>query len=187
MVTIAPQQGQSADQRLVWLAGLGGVATGYLTPLTEYVLDLFAVGGRYGFIVAGLPFTILVVALIRILRGPGLWLQGAAAVVTSAAFFAAIRLTGLIVDAAWSTSEALRNAAGGLAGGFTGAAIMAAGLCVLRLGRFEIRAWLPMLIAGTLAGLLLEADLALRLNSVSLLFTAWQASVAAALVRALRA
>lgn len=174
-----------ADRRLVWLAGLGGIATGYLTPLMEHALDYLDVGGRYGFIVAGMPFTVLVVALIRALRAPPLWIEVAAAVVTVAAFFAAIRLTGLIVDATWSTSEALRNAAGGLAGGFTGAAVMAIGFCVLGLGGPELRRWLPLLAAGALAGLLLEADLALRLNGVSLLFTVWQASVAAALVTTL--
>lgn len=63
---------------------------------------------------------------------------------------------------------------------------MAIGFRVLRLRRLELAPWLPMLAAGTLAGALLEADLVLRLDAVSLLFMLWQASVAAALVRALR-
>lgn len=177
---------ESADRRLAWLAGLGGLATGYLTPLMEYPLIHFDVAGRYGFVVAAFPFIVLIVALVRGLRAPPLWIQGAAAVVTAAAFLAAIRVSGLIVDAPLSTSEAIRNVLGGMAGGFIGAAVMAVGFCVLRLGRLELAPWLPMLIAGTLAGALLEADLVLRLDTVSLLFMLWQASVAAALVRALR-
>jgi hypothetical protein len=184
--TIDRHRNENADRGVIWLAGLGGLATGYLTPLMEYPLVQLDVAGRYGFVVAGLPFIVLVVALVRGLRAPPLWIQGAAAVVTAAAFLAAIRVTGLMVDTPLSASGAVRNLLAGMAGGFTGAAVMALGFLVLRLGRAGLGQWLPMVAAATLAGGLLAADLALRLDSLSLLFMLWQASVAATLVRALR-
>jgi hypothetical protein len=73
-----------------------------------------------------------------------------------------------------------------LAGGFTGATVMALGICLLPSGPRDVAAWLPMLIIGTVAGALMALDNALDLDLTSLLYPVWQAGVATGLAMALR-
>jgi hypothetical protein len=80
----------------------------------------------------------------------------------------------------------LRNLLSGLAGGFTGAGVMALGIALLPSGPRDAIAWLRMLLTGTLAGALLALDNALDLDLTSLLYPVWQAGVAVRLVQALR-
>ena len=100
----------------------------------------------------------------------------------SCAVNAAIWIDGQVGDVA----KAVRNILAGLAGGFTGATIMALGICLLPSGPRDIVAWVPMLIIGTLAGALLALDNALDLDLTSVLYPVWQACVAVGLALALR-
>jgi hypothetical protein len=95
---------------------------------------------------------------------------------------AAIWIDGQVGDA----SKALRNLLSGLAGGFTGATVMALGIALLPSGPRDAIAWLQMLITGTLAGALLALDNALDLDLTSVLYPVWQAGVAVGLTMALR-
>jgi hypothetical protein len=63
---------------------------------------------------------------------------------------------------------------------------MALGIALLPAGPRDAAAWLPMLIAGTVAGALLALDNALDLDLASVLYPVWQAGVAAGLATALR-
>jgi hypothetical protein len=99
-----------------------------------------------------------------------------------AAVNAAIWIDGLADGAA----RMLRNILSGLAGGFTGATVMALGICLLPSGPRDVVAWLPMLIIGTVAGALMALDNALDLDLTSLLYPVWQAGVAIGLTLALR-
>jgi hypothetical protein len=85
-----------------------------------------------------------------------------------------------------STARPTRNILSGLAGGFAGAAIMALGIGLLPAGPRDAVAWLPLLITGTVAGVLLALDTALDLDLTSLLYPVWQAGVAVGLATALR-
>jgi hypothetical protein len=73
-----------------------------------------------------------------------------------------------------------------LAGGFTGAAVMAIGIGLLPAAPRDLTSWLPMLFAGTIAGALLALDNALDLDLTSFLYPGWQGSVAVGLTMALR-
>jgi hypothetical protein len=95
---------------------------------------------------------------------------------------AAIWIDGRAADA----GKVVRNILAGLAGGFTGATVMALGICLLPAGPRDVVAWLPMLIIGTVAGALLALDSALDLDMTSVLYPVWQAGVAVAFVMALR-
>ena len=95
---------------------------------------------------------------------------------------AAIWIDGQASDA----SKAARNILAGLAGGFTGATIMALGISLLPAGPRDVVVWLPMLITGTIAGALLALDNALDLDLTSVLYPVWQAGVAIGLTKALR-
>jgi len=87
---------------------------------------------------------------------------------------------------ATGADKAVRNILAGLAGGCTGATIMALGVCLLPAGPRDIVAWLPMLVTGTIAGALLALDNALDLDLTSFLYPVWQAGVAVTLATALR-
>jgi hypothetical protein len=95
---------------------------------------------------------------------------------------AAIFIDGQVAGAA----KALRNILAGLAGGFTGAAVMALGIGLLPAGPRDVVAWLPMLITGAVAGALLAIDSALDLDLTSVLYPVWQAGVAVRLAMVLR-
>jgi hypothetical protein len=95
---------------------------------------------------------------------------------------AAIWIDGQLPGAA----KSVRNIFAGFAGGFTGAAIMALGICLLPKAPRDVVAWLPMLVIGTIAGALLALDNALDLDRLSVLYPVWQAGVAVGLTMALR-
>ena len=80
----------------------------------------------------------------------------------------------------------MRNILAGLAGGFTGSAVMALGIGLLPAGPRDVMAWLPMLVTGTLAGALMALDNALGLDQTSVLYPIWQACVAVRLAMALQ-
>ena len=64
--------------------------------------------------------------------------------------------------------------------------VMALGIGLLPSGPRDPAAWLPMLVIGTVAGVLLALDNALELDLASVLYPVWQAGVAAGLAMALQ-
>jgi CDP-diglyceride synthetase len=165
----------------------GGVVTGVLTPLFQPLID--KVGGSPGdFRIAllAVPFAVLILMLVRRNSANPWWAALAAAVVTMAAFVCAVN-AGVWVDGQIPIdAKAMRNVSSGFVGGFTGAVIMALGICLLPAGPRDATAWLPMLIVGTVAGALLAIDSALELDLLSVLYPVWQAGAAVGLVMALQ-
>jgi hypothetical protein len=165
----------------------GGILTGILTPLFQPLVDsIVGFRGDVRIALLAVPFAILVFILVRRSIVDPRWAAFAAAIVTMLAFVcavnAAIWIDGQLPDAA----KPVRNLAAGLAGGFTGTAVMALGICLLPKGPRDVVAWLPMLIIGTIAGALLALDNALDLDRLSVLYPVWQAGVAVSLTMALR-
>jgi hypothetical protein len=165
----------------------GGVLTGVLTPLLPPLID--KIGGSPGdfrIALVAVPFAILVLILVRRCSADPWWAALAAAIVTVIAFVAAVNAAIWIDGQADGATRGLRNILSGLAGGFTGATVMALGICLLPSGPRDVVAWLPMLIVGTVAGALMALDNALDLDLTSLLYPVWQAGVAMGLAMALR-
>jgi hypothetical protein len=165
----------------------GGVLSGILTPLLVPLIDkISGAPGDFRIALVAIPFAALVFILVRRCSANPWWAALAASIVTMIAFVcavnAAIWIDGQITDA----SKVVRNVLSGLAGGFTGATIMALGLALLPAGPRDAVAWLPMLITGTFAGSLLALDNALDLDLTSVLYPVWQAGVAVRLAMALR-
>jgi len=171
---------------LLRVAG-GGVLSGILTPLLVPLIDkISGAPGDFRIALVAIPFAALVFILVRRCSANPWWAALAASIVTMIAFVcavnAAIWIDGQITDA----SKVARNVLSGLAGGFTGATIMALGTALLPAGPRDAVAWLPMLITGTVAGSLLALDNALDLDLTSVLYPVWQAGVAVRLAMALR-
>jgi hypothetical protein len=165
----------------------GGVLTGVLTPLLPPLID--KIGGSPGdfrIALVAVPFAILVFILVRRCSANPWWAALAAAIVTMIAFVAAVNAAIWIDGQADGATRVVRNILSGLAGGFTGATVMALGICLLPSGPRDVAAWLPMLIVGTIAGALMALDNALDLDLTSLLYPVWQAGVAMGLAMALR-
>jgi hypothetical protein len=165
----------------------GGVLTGILTPLLVPLVDkISGTPGDFRIALVAIPFAILVFILVRRTSANPSWAALAAAVVTMIAFVCAVNAAIWIDGQVGDASKVLRNILSGLAGGFTGAAVMALGIALLPSGPRDAIAWLRMLLTGTLAGALLALDNALDLDLTSLLYPVWQAGVAVRLVQALR-
>jgi hypothetical protein len=165
----------------------GGVLTGVVTPLLPPLIDkISGTPGDLRIALAAIPFAILVLILVRRFSSNPWWAALSAVVVTPIAFVCAVNtaiwIDGQVADA----SKALRNIWAGLAGGFTGATIMALGMSLLPAGPRDVVAWLPMLVTGTVAGALLALDNALELDMTSMLYPVWQTGVAITLAMALR-
>jgi hypothetical protein len=177
--------GQSRTSLLKVAAG--GVLTGVLTPLFPPLIDrINGTSSDLRIALVAIPFAILVMILARRSSANPWWAALVAAIVTLVAFVCAVNAAIWIDGRAADTSKALRNILAGLAGGFKGATIMALGISLLPAGPRDVVAWLPMLIAGTIAGALLALDNALELDLTSLLYPVWQACVAITLAMALR-
>jgi len=114
-----------------------------------------------------------VLTLVKRFSANPWWAALLAALVTMIAFVCAVNAAILIDAQVAAAAKPLRNMLAGLAGGFTGAAIMALGIG-LPSGRRPAAAWLPMLITGTIAGALLALDNALDLDQTSVLYPVWQ-------------
>jgi hypothetical protein len=165
----------------------GGVLSGVLTPLLPLLID--KIGGSPADVriaLVALPFAILVFILVwRLSVNP--WCAALmAATVTIIAFVGAVNVAIWIDGRAAGAAKAVRDILGGLAGGFTGAAVMALAISLLPAGPRVVAAWLPMLVTGTLAGALLALDNVLELDLTSVLYPVWQAGVAVTLAMALR-
>jgi hypothetical protein len=164
-----------------------GVLTGILTPLLPTLIDqISGTPGDLWIALVAIPFAVLVLILTRRCSINPWWAAGIAAIVTMIAFVCAVNAAIFVDGQANDASKFVRNLCSGLAGGFTGATIMALGICLLPAGPRDAMAWLPMLVIGTIAGALLALDNALDLDLTSLLYPVWQAGVAVGLVTALR-
>jgi hypothetical protein len=165
----------------------GGVLTGLLTPLLPYLIDkIVGTPGDFRIALVAIPFAILVLILVRWFSANPWWAALVAAIVTMVAFVCAVNVAIWIDGQVGNVAKAVRNICVGLAGGFTGAALMALGIGLLPSGPRVGVAWVPMLVIGTLAGALLAIDSALELDLTSMLYPVWQAGVAVGLVTALR-
>ena len=164
----------------------GGVLTGILTPLLPPLIDqINGSPGDFRLALVAVPFAVLVLILVRARANPW-WAALAAAIVTMIAFVAAVNAAIWIDGQVGDVGKVVRNIQAGLAGGFTGATVMALGICWLPSSPRDAAAWLPMLAIGTIAGALLALDGALELDLTSSLYPVWQAGVAVALAMALR-
>ena len=167
--------------------GAGGVLSGVLTPLCVPLID--SIGGTPGdFLIAlvAVPFAVLVFMVVRRFSTNPNWAALTAAIVTMVAFVGAVNAAIWIDGQVDGADKMLRNILAGLAGGFTGSAVMALGIGLLPSGPRDVVAWLRMLVTGTLAGALLALDNALNLDLTSVLYPVWQAGVAIRLAMALR-
>jgi hypothetical protein len=165
----------------------GGVLTGILTPLLPPLIDkMSGTPGDFRIALVAIPFAIFVFILVRRCGANPRWAAMTAAIITMIAFVCAVNAAIWIDGQAGDANKAVRNILAGLAGGFTGAIIMALGISLLPAGPRDAVAWLPMLITGTLAGALLALDNALELDLTSVLYPVWQAGVAVGLTMALR-
>jgi hypothetical protein len=163
-----------------------GVLTGILTPLLPGLIDSIAgTPGDFRLALVAIPFAVLVFILVRRCSANPWWAALTAAIVTTIAFVCAVNAAIWIDGQAAGMAKAIRNILSGLAGGFTGAAVMALGISLLPAGPRVVAAWLPMLVTGTMAGALLALDNALDLDLTSLLYPVWQAGVAVRLAMAL--
>ena len=179
----------SADQSRISLlmAAAGGVLTGVVTPLLPTLIDrMVGTPGDFRIALVALPFAILVLVLVRRNSANPWWAALTAAILTMIAFVCAVNAAIWIDGQATDADKGLRNILAGLAGGFTGAIIMALGIGLLPSGPRDPMAWLPMLAVGTIAGALLALDNALDLDLTSVLYPVWQACVATGLALALR-
>ena len=178
----------SADtsRNLLMVAG-AGLLSGILTPLLPTLLDKIAgVPADVRLALVAIPFAVLVFFVVRRFSTNPLWAALAAAAITLIAFVCAVNAAVFIDGQTNSADKMMRNILSGLAGGFTGSALMALGIALLPAGPRDVVTWLQMLVTGTIAGALLALDNALGLDQSSFLYPVWQAAVAVRLAMALR-
>jgi hypothetical protein len=166
---------------------LGGLVTGVITPLLQPWIDqLSGSPGDYRIALLAVPFAILVLILVRRIAANPWWAAAIAGVITVIAFLCAVNAAIWVDGQMPEADKAMRNVLEGLGGGFTGSAVMAAGICLLPAGPRDVPAWLPTLVIGTVAGALLAVDSLYNLDLVSVLYPVWQAGVAIGLAIALQ-
>ena len=175
-----------ASRDSLLMIAAGGVLSGILTPLLPGLIDrIGGVPADLRLALVAIPFAVLVFMVVRRCSANPGWGALTAAVVTMIAFVCAVNAAIFIDGQANGADKMMRNILAGLAGGFTGSAIMALGIGLLPAGPRDVVAWLQMLVAGTLAGALLALDNALGLDQTSVLYPVWQAGVAIRLAMAL--
>jgi hypothetical protein len=175
-----------ASRHSLWKVAAAGVLTGILTPLLPPPLDkIHLVPGDAGIALAALPFAVLVFVLVRRRSANPVWAALIAAVITMIAFVCAVNAAIWIDVRADGAAKAVRNILAGLAGGFTGATLMALGIGLLPAGPRAIAVWWPMSATGTVAGVLFALDDGLGLDMTSFMYPVWQAGVSVPLALAL--
>jgi hypothetical protein len=185
-VTEAIASEHTSRNSLLMIAA-GGVLSGVVTPLLPQLIDRIGGGpGDLRIALAAIPFAVLVFIVVRRASANPWWAAGVAAVVTMVAFVCAVNAAIFIDGQANGADKMMRNILAGLAGGFTGSAVMALGIALLPAGPRDAVAWLQMLVTGTLAGALMALDNALNLDLTSVLYPVWQAGVAVRLAMALQ-
>ena len=171
---------------LLMVAG-AGLVSGVLTPLLPALADkIIGVPADVRLALVAVPFAVVVFVVVRRFSTNPLWAALSAAVITMIAFVAAVNAAIFIDGQANGAEKIMRNILAGLAGGFTGSAVMALVIAWLPAGPRDAVTWLRMILTGTLAGTLLALDNALGLDQTSFLYPVWQAAVAVRLAMALR-
>jgi len=174
------------SRNLLMVAG-GGLLSGILTPLLPALLDkITGVPADIRLALVAVPFAVLVFFVVRRFSRNAPWAALLAAVMTMVAFVCAVNAAIFIDGQLNGAGKMMRNILAGLAGGFTGSALMALGIALLPASPRDAVKWLRMVLTGTLAGTLLALDNALGLDQTSFLYPVWQAAVAARLAVALR-
>ncbi len=187
--TALSQAFASSDQspNLLLKVAAGGILSGLLTPLLPSLIDkMLGTPGDFRIALVAIPFAVLVFILVRRFSANPVWAALVAAVITMVAFVCAVNAAIWIDGQLDGAGKVVRNMLAGLTGGFTGATVMALGICLLPSGPRDANAWLHLVITGTLAGVLLALDNALDLDMTSVLYPVWQAAVAVRLAQALR-
>lgn len=180
-----------ASRNGLLMVAAAGVLSGMLTPLMPPLVDFIGwVPAFVGTALVAIPFAILVFLLVWRASANPTWAAVLAALLTMVAFIGAVK-AAIYFDGelqATGVTKTGRNILAGLAGGFTGATLMALGMAMLPSTPRDAVAWVPMVLAGTLLGALLAVDNALYLDLtlVSVLYPVWQAGVAVTLVMALQ-
>jgi hypothetical protein len=180
-----------ASRNGLLMVAAAGVFSGMLTPLMPPLVDFIGwVPAFFGTALVAIPFAILVFILVWRASANPTWAAVLAAILTMVAFICAVK-AAIYIDGelqATGVTKTGRNILAGVAGGFTGATLMALGMAMLPSGPRDAVVWVPMVLAGTLLGALLAVDNALYLDLtlVSVLYPVWQAGVAATLVMALQ-
>jgi hypothetical protein len=178
---------QDTSRNGLLMVAAGGLLSGVLTPLLPQLIDRISGGsGDFRIALVAIPFAVLVFIVVRSFSANPWWAAPLAAIVTMIAFVGAVNAAIFIDGQANGADKMMRNILAGLAGGFTGSAVMALGIGLLPAGPRDVVAWLQMLVTGTLAGALLAFDNALGLDQTSVLYPVWQAGVAVRLAMALR-
>jgi hypothetical protein len=176
-----------ASRNSLLMVAAGGVLSGALTPLLPQLIDRISGGpGDLRIALVAIPFAVLVFMVVRRYSANPWWAALIAAIVTMVAFVGAVNAAIYIDGQANGADKMMRNILAGLAGGFTGSAVMALGIALLPAGPRDVVAWLQMLVTGTLAGALMALDNALSLDLTSVLYPVWQAGVAVRLAMALQ-
>jgi hypothetical protein len=183
-VIISPDTSRGGLLKVAAAGVLSGILTPLLVPLIDYIEGT---SGDFRIALVAIPFAALVLILVRRCSAGAWWAALLAALVTMIAFVCAVNAAIWIDGQVADSSKLVRNILSGLAGGFTGAAIMAIGIALLPSGPRDAVPWVHMVLTGTLAGALLALDNALDLDLASVLYPVWQAGVAVRLVQALRA
>src|SRR5258708_13835856 len=133
---------------LLKVAG-AGLLTGVLTPLLPPLIDrINGTPGDFRIALVAIPFAILVFILVRRFSPNPWWAALAAAIVTIVAFVCPVKFAICFDGQAADAAKATRNILAGLAGGFTGATIMAVGMCLLPAGPPGRGGWPPVLGVG---------------------------------------
>jgi hypothetical protein len=175
------------SSRNLLMVAAGGLLSGILTPLLPALLDkIVRVPADLRIAMVAVPFAILVFVVVRRFSANPFWAALSAAVITMVAFVCAVNAAIFIDGQSNGADKIMRNILAGLAGGFTGSAVMALGIALLPAGPRDAVKWLRMVLTGTLAGTLLAFDSALALDQTSLLYPVWQAGVAVRLAMALQ-
>jgi hypothetical protein len=166
---------------------VAGVVTGILTPLLPPLIDRISGSpGDFRIALVAIPFAVLVSILVRRFSANPWWAAVLAGIVTMIAFVCAVNAAIWIDGQVNGAPKGLRNILAGLAGGFTGATVMALGIGLLPAGPREVVAWLHLLVTGSVAGALMALDNALELDLTSVLYPVWQAGVAVRLALVLQ-
>jgi hypothetical protein len=147
-VTQAIASQDTSRNGLLAIAG-GGVLSGVLTPLLPQLIDRIGGGpGDLRIALVAVPFAVLVFMVVRSFSANPRWAALLAAIVTMVAFVCAVNAAIFIDGQANGADKMMRNILAGLAGGFTGSAIMALGIGLLPAARATswpgCRCWSPV-------------------------------------------
>ena len=118
----------------------GGLLSGILTPLLPQLIDRISGGpGDFRIALVAIPFAVLVFIVVRRDSANPWWAALIAAIVTMFAFVCAVNAAIFIDGQANGADKIMRNILAGLAGGFTGSAVMALGIASVARGPARCR------------------------------------------------